>query len=435
MAIEFPCPYCSVTIRVPENAGGRAGRCPKCTRRLTVPKATAKPATAMVDLAPQVDFSALAQPQIVVSDDPGGSPAGIESVAVTADGSVPAAGSAAISATAPATVPSIAAARIRRRSRGMGAWILPISVVVVAAGGALAAYLFLAPERPLPGKWTAVRVEPGFLQPALVPATLAKTDANITRQILDRLEVSPVSLASEDLKLVFSAEPIRGVTVAIGELPGTEIYRVSWNEAADVRAVLEGRLLGLDATRDNDWKAAAEGFYNAMAHVLKDRSATSGLAGYRDPLGLASLVGGVGYHVVAIAKGRTVRPVFEDRDHNLYFMLPAGLKEFRVEGRKFGRRAILPLQIAVTVLTDQPPVAAPIRREGGGGPGGKPGDADKKKKPAKEAPGLGEGVDADEDKPASESKDGGKNRDADEDLSDDGEMQKKPAAGNQPSKK
>ena len=45
MAIEFSCPFCKAIIRVPDNAGGGKGRCPKCATRISVPKtSTVKPA-------------------------------------------------------------------------------------------------------------------------------------------------------------------------------------------------------------------------------------------------------------------------------------------------------------------------------------------------------------------------------------------------------
>ena len=37
MAIEFDCPYCTATIRVPDAFGGKQGRCPKCDTHLLVP--------------------------------------------------------------------------------------------------------------------------------------------------------------------------------------------------------------------------------------------------------------------------------------------------------------------------------------------------------------------------------------------------------------
>jgi len=37
MAIEFDCPRCSATIRVPDAYSGRQGRCPQCNERLLVP--------------------------------------------------------------------------------------------------------------------------------------------------------------------------------------------------------------------------------------------------------------------------------------------------------------------------------------------------------------------------------------------------------------
>ena len=40
MAIQFQCPYCSATIRVPDTASGKSGQCPKCQARLKIPEVT-----------------------------------------------------------------------------------------------------------------------------------------------------------------------------------------------------------------------------------------------------------------------------------------------------------------------------------------------------------------------------------------------------------
>ncbi|MEJ7595682.1 MAG: hypothetical protein WKF77_29580, partial [Planctomycetaceae bacterium] len=37
MAIEFNCPYCTATIRVPDAYAGKQGRCPKCDTKLLIP--------------------------------------------------------------------------------------------------------------------------------------------------------------------------------------------------------------------------------------------------------------------------------------------------------------------------------------------------------------------------------------------------------------
>ena len=78
MAIEFDCPYCTATIRVPDAYGGKQGRCPKCDTRLlvplvvrpgstTVPDASSSPITANQSPAipgalPQTDIFAVPAP-------------------------------------------------------------------------------------------------------------------------------------------------------------------------------------------------------------------------------------------------------------------------------------------------------------------------------------------------------------------------------------
>ena len=48
MAIEFNCPYCTATIRVPDPYAGKQGRCPKCDTRLVVPMVAGPGSTAPV---------------------------------------------------------------------------------------------------------------------------------------------------------------------------------------------------------------------------------------------------------------------------------------------------------------------------------------------------------------------------------------------------
>src|SRR5689334_15150582 len=40
MAIQFQCPSCEATIRVPDEAAGKKGTCPRCNEKLLVPSVT-----------------------------------------------------------------------------------------------------------------------------------------------------------------------------------------------------------------------------------------------------------------------------------------------------------------------------------------------------------------------------------------------------------
>jgi hypothetical protein len=37
VSIDFHCPYCGVSIKAPENTGGKKGRCPKCNQAVYIP--------------------------------------------------------------------------------------------------------------------------------------------------------------------------------------------------------------------------------------------------------------------------------------------------------------------------------------------------------------------------------------------------------------
>jgi hypothetical protein len=47
--IRFDCPRCLATIKVPASKGGRASKCPKCEKRLTIPERDLEPLPELVD--------------------------------------------------------------------------------------------------------------------------------------------------------------------------------------------------------------------------------------------------------------------------------------------------------------------------------------------------------------------------------------------------
>ena len=56
MAIQFNCPYCTVTIQVPDNAAGKKGTCPQCGTKVLVPTPKNSPPQSAVP-SPSPTFS------------------------------------------------------------------------------------------------------------------------------------------------------------------------------------------------------------------------------------------------------------------------------------------------------------------------------------------------------------------------------------------
>jgi len=58
MPIQFNCPYCTATVRVPDTAAGKAGRCPKCETKIRIPEIGAAAAATAAPSAPAAKSSA-----------------------------------------------------------------------------------------------------------------------------------------------------------------------------------------------------------------------------------------------------------------------------------------------------------------------------------------------------------------------------------------
>ena len=90
MAIEFNCPGCGSTLRVPEEAKGKKARCPQCSQTVDVPAESSAAGNVAAASAPAVPVSAPSAapppappsiPQLPHDDNPYSAPAGYRNVA------------------------------------------------------------------------------------------------------------------------------------------------------------------------------------------------------------------------------------------------------------------------------------------------------------------------------------------------------------------
>ena len=84
---------------------------------------------------------------------------------------------------------------------------------------------------------------------------------------------------------------------------------------------------------DGELSQSVPEFVDALENRSPDGHELSGLAEYRNSVGLASLVRGFGYAIQAQI-GKQVFPcVHEDAEGRLYFALPIDTREFELVGR------------------------------------------------------------------------------------------------------
>jgi hypothetical protein len=356
MSIEFPCRFCHAIIRVPDNAGGGKGRCPKCSARIIVPKkstlkAAARPAAAeqpfvLPDIAPAIAGSAPppVDPEPVIELEP---VVEFETVHPTFD---PVAAPAPRIGELPIIQPAKPIARKRKKQkRGNGTTI--IVALLILAIIAVSGYLLLPAvvAKRLSGELPSETSRVLELPPAKIEKSRIRLSSDEVAELLKKLEQSPLPMTSNNMQVQLTGTP-KGLEVTVAPGAHTQFYRVKPRGNEALQKYLGQHLADLEEQRTKDIDQAVTGFFVAYQQVLARKSTAESMTTFRDALALPSLVGGFGHQVVA-AYGRGLYPcVYEDRDGGLYFLLPPGVKEFEMIGRKQSDgRVVVPAEFRVTV--------------------------------------------------------------------------------------
>ena len=344
MAIEFNCPYCTAVIRVPDNAGGGKGRCPKCATRLSVPKVStpkrgAPPVEPKVVLAPPpaeqplftLDVS-LPEASSLDNSIPGVDPLDVNFAdALNAtDDALPSDSMDIFSADHHADT---VAPKPRRKKSGVG-WKVPAAVVVLlfaAAGG-----WFFWQEKmgaSLSGDLIAETADELDLPPGFVEKSLLGSSSEIAETILTKLEKSPMPLTSSLMQVQLSGHK-KGLLIRLNPGLQSRFYRVDVSDNLPLRQFRSKHAPELEGRRMFEVEQAAKSFATTYNQILTKKLDMSSVGEFRDTLALPALVRGVGHQLIA-THGRTAYPcVYEDSEGAWYFLMPPDVKSFIITGRK-----------------------------------------------------------------------------------------------------
>ena len=400
MSIEFPCKYCSATIRVPDSARGGQGRCPKCGMKITVPrksppKREEKPA---VEEEPFVLPYAEEQPvpsPASLAPTPSSVDIPIPKVVSPPPAFVPVPGNEVPSPPAifdPAALtkprigelpkiepppPKPGAKRSKKRKQNNNYLIIGgvVGLVLLGIVGYVIASLLMAEH--LKGDLIAGSSENVELRPALIDKSHFKLSPDDVAELLKKLEKKPVPLNSNSM-LVELAGSQKGVLVSVAAGTQSRFYRVKTSGVDVIQKYLRKHGPALDDQRSKEVNRAATEFMEAYQNVLAKKAPAESITVFRDSLAIPSLVGGFGHQLVA-ASGRTLYPcIYEDSEGGLYFLLPAGITGFEVIGRESANgRTVVPAEFKVKVKGE---IVQPKSAENK-----KPEAEDSKSKPMKDA--------------------------------------------------
>lgn len=370
MAIEFNCPYCTAVIRVPDNAGGGKGRCPKCATRISVPKVStpkrgAPPVEPQVVLAPPPTDQPLFTLDVSSSEvtSSGNSIPGVDPLEVNfadassaTDDALPSDSMDIFSSEHHADTD---APKPRRKKSGVG-WKVPAVVVVLlfaAAGG-----WFFWQEKlgaSLSGDLIAETADELELPPGFVEKSLLGSSSEVAEAMLTKLEKSPLPLTSSLMQVQLSGYK-KGLLIKLNLGLQSRFYRVDVSDNLPLRQFRSKHAPELEGRRVFEVEQAAKSFATAYSQVLAKKADMSSIAEFRDTLALPALVRGVGHQLIA-THGRTAYPcVYEDSEGAWYFLMPPDVKSFVITGRKDANGTIpFPATFKVKVAGMMKPLSKP----------------------------------------------------------------------------
>lgn len=340
MAIEFNCPYCSAVIRVPDSAGGGKGKCPRCARRITVPKvsppkAAPKPTGDELQLFGLDESEELTEPTAAAGDDA----VVFAAAEVEADPSAPfdfsaprAIGQFPVdTARKPLAAGSISS-KLKKKKSG-GAWLIPMvfGLALCAVVGWFVWQQYQT-ER-LVGVLTAESAAELELPPGEVSSGMFKQSPDEVKEVLETLERSPVRQPSSLMTIQIGASK-RAMTFQVTPGPQTQFYRVDTSGDQPLINFRKNRTFELEQLRADEIEQAGTAFIDAYQKMRGKKVDGKSLSDFRNSLALPALVGGLGYQVEAVAGQTPYRCVYEDRDGGLYFLMPPGIQTFEIVGRK-----------------------------------------------------------------------------------------------------
>lgn len=332
--IEFDCPYCTASVRVPPSAAGKRGTCPKCQTKIIVPhiklRDPAEPVPAETPPPENVGEPAIAgAPPPLPPQVPDAVPPPLFPGPSTDLSANP------LDFDSQPTPPrkSIARRYSKRRKRQSVNFIVPLVFGGILMGVVI--WFFSKTTVKLEGTLTAkvVTEDPTYL--ATVPRSLINLADDKLDFVFESLDKNPVNIPSGRMVVFFSASR-KDLKVEIRAGTATRFYVVNFQKNVPLREWVAENLETLNAPRLAQLQQNATDFINDMqrARSEDEKGKPGDLLGYRNRLGLTALTKAFGFNVTAKVQSQLYRCVYQSDDGELYFLLPDNITSFQLVGRE-----------------------------------------------------------------------------------------------------
>lgn len=321
MAIEFNCPYCTATIRVPDAYAGKQGRCPKCDTKLLIPSVPL-PHQAVIPQLPMVQSQPVAAP--------GAGPLALEGLPAVTNGNVAAGNDPFV--VRPVTTSVIKSRRRSSRRRPSRALVFGVPVICFLVLFGIIAYSLTGSLPQLHGELTGRRLDGLSLPKSVIPWNVISLSEDDRRILQEALTTQPESLASQVMACRLSASD-EGITVTLATQPESQWIMV--NVAAEKPLAIWRRKEGphLDRIRLDELHAAVTQYAKDKLLKINGEQIAIDAADVRDKVALNASSRALSFAIQAVADPTIFRCAAEDEQGQLYFCLPKSVKVFKIQGR------------------------------------------------------------------------------------------------------
>ena len=328
MAIEFNCPYCTATIRVPDAYAGKQGRCPKCDTKLLIPSVPL-PIQAATQQSPMIPVLPMAEN--------GGRPLVPEGLPVVMNDNV-----AAVSdpfAVRPVTTSVVKSRRRRARRRPGRTLVIGVPVICFLVLFGVIAYSLTGSLPQLQGELTGRSLAGLSLPKSVIPWSVISLNEDDRKILQEALTTQPESLASQVMACRLSASE-EGIIVTLAAQPESQWIVV--NVAADKPLAIWRRKEGphLDRIRLDELHVAVTQYAKDKLLKINGEQIAIDAAAVRDKVALNASCRSLSYAIQAVADPTIFRCAAEDEQGQLYFCLPKSVQVFKIEGRTLANSAI-----------------------------------------------------------------------------------------------
>lgn len=360
MAIEFNCPYCTATIRVPDAYAGKQGRCPKCDTKLLIPiiPLPNQPGSGNQQApgnAPAAGIQSINPPQMqngpaafnsqlpFLNETPF-APGQFVAPGQVAPGQPPHAANVNVApledpfAVRPLTTTTKSRRRSARR-RPSRALVIGLPVICFLVLFGIIAYSLMDSLPQLHGNLSGRKMDGLMLPPTTIPWSDIRISADDRKVLQEELTIHPETLSSQIISCRISGSN-EGMVVTLSST--TESQWIVVDTSLEKPLAIWRRKEGpqLNRLRLEEMQAAIATY--ARDKLLKANGKQIAIDGamVRDKVALNSSGGALSYAVQAIVDSTIFPCAAEDGPGNLYFCLPKNVTNFKIVGRTSSNASI-----------------------------------------------------------------------------------------------